>query len=136
MLIKGMTPRERSVCACFCLCYTITIRDYILWSRFTKTQETHWGYRNFKFCSNAFYSRHCIPSPWQANILPNEQRTLEILVLTDTPKAKRDTMTSDSGSSTKALAGANSKAHSGANSWPLSGEKRLLPTLSPFKVIQ
>lgn len=57
---------------------TTVISCDIHWSWFTRTQENHWGKRNFKFWSNSFYLRHFIPNPWQVNILPKNIQNLSL----------------------------------------------------------
>lgn len=113
MLIKGTVQGERSVHDLTLLPLLLLLAALFSGLDVPKLKRTTGGI-GISNTEATYYLHPCIPNPWQANILPNEQRTLEIPVLTDTLKAKRTTTTRDSGSSTKALAGANGKA----NSWP------------------
>lgn len=113
MLIKGTVQGERSVHALTLLPLLLLLAALFSGLDVRKLKRTTGGI-GISNTEATYYLHPYIPSPWQANILPNEQRTLEIPVLTDALKAKRTTPTRDSGSSTKALAGADGQA----NSWP------------------
>lgn len=75
MLIKGMVQGERSV-------HALTLLPLLLLAAIfsgldlPKRKRTTGGI-GISNSEATFYLNHCIPNPWQANILPNEQRTLD-----------------------------------------------------------
>lgn len=101
MLIKGTVQGERSVHALTLLPLLLLLAALFSGLDVRKLKRTTGGI-GISNTEATCYLHPRIPDPWQANILHNEQRTLEIPVLTDTLKAKRTTPTQDSGSSTKA----------------------------------
>lgn len=84
MLIKGRIQGERSV-------HALTLLPLLLLAAIFSSLDLPKLKRNnggigISNSEATFYLHHCIPNPWQAHILLNEQRTLEIPVSTVTLK--------------------------------------------------